>query len=154
MAAACSACGSSDLDLEESPPFCNECGEEVEEHTAEVQERLVVVGLVIGSAAVPNKDKLTRLKVDVGGGKEVTVVTNARYCEVGKRLVVALPGASLAGLEGPVARATVGGVKSEGMVCDSAMLSWSGGAAGQAVFLPESYLPGDSPPETRPKPAA
>ena len=152
MAAACSACGSSDLDLEESPPFCNECGEEVAEATIEAKDRLVLVGQVTEAAAVPNKDKLTRLKVDVGGGKEVTVVTNARYCEVGKRLVVALPGACLAGLEEPVARATVGGGKSEGMVCDSPMLGWSGGAAGQAVFLTEEYLPGDSPPQTRPKP--
>ena len=31
---------------------------------------------------VPKKDKLTKLKVEVGNnGKEVTIVTNAKHCE-------------------------------------------------------------------------
>ena len=34
---------------------------------------------------VPKKDKLTKLKVEVGNnGKEVTIVTNAKHCEQGK----------------------------------------------------------------------
>ena len=30
---------------------------------------------------VPKKDKLTKLKVEVGEGKEVTIVTNAKHCD-------------------------------------------------------------------------
>ena len=31
---------------------------------------------------VPKKDKLTKLKVEIGNnGKEVTIVTNAKHCE-------------------------------------------------------------------------
>ena len=34
---------------------------------------------------VPKKDKLTKLKIEVGNnGKEVTIVTNAKHCEQGK----------------------------------------------------------------------
>ena len=34
---------------------------------------------------VPKKDKLTKLKVEIGNnGKEVTIVTNAKHCEQGK----------------------------------------------------------------------
>jgi phenylalanyl-tRNA synthetase beta chain len=133
------------VDREASPPYCQDCGEEGE------GESLLVVGTVLEAEPVPKKDKLTKLRVDVGGGAVVTVVTNAKYCEAGKRVVVARPGARLPGLEELVARATVGGVRSEGMVCDSAMLGWAGGAAGQAVFLPESFGPGDLPPTARPR---
>ena len=35
---------------------------------------------------VPKKDKLTKLKVEVGDGKEVTIVTNAKHCEPEKVL--------------------------------------------------------------------
>eukprot|EP00092_Neocalanus_flemingeri_P100578 GFUD01128485.1.p2 GENE.GFUD01128485.1~~GFUD01128485.1.p2 ORF type:complete len:157 (-),score=53.93 GFUD01128485.1:543-1013(-) len=156
MTKACTACGSEDLDLEETPPFCNECGEEVteEEGGSEASADLVVVAVITESVPVPNKDKLTKLRVDLGGGKEVTVVTNAKYCDAGKRIVVAKVGASLPNMEELVAKATVGGVKSEGMVCDSPMLGWSGGAAGQAVFLPESFSAGEKPPTSRPKPSS
>ena len=30
---------------------------------------------------MPKKDKLTKLKVEVGEGKEVTIVTNAKHCD-------------------------------------------------------------------------
>ena len=30
---------------------------------------------------MPKKDKLTKLRVDVGDGKEVTIVTNAKHCD-------------------------------------------------------------------------
>ena len=154
--AKCQACGSEDIDLEESPPFCNDCGEEVleEDASGESTENMIVVGAIKVSEPVANKDKLTKLKIAVGDGVDVTIVTNAKYCDVGKLVVVARVGAVVATMEEPVGKATVGGVKSEGMLCDCPMLGWSGGAAGQAVFLPDSFSPGDKPPASRPKPSS
>ena len=51
-----------------------------------------------------------------------------------------------------VRKATVGGVISEGMLLDSMMLGWSGGAKGVAVNLPESFKCGDQPPPEKPRP--
>jgi hypothetical protein len=42
---------------------------------------------------------------------------------------------------------------SEGMLCDSRMLGWSGGAAGIAVQVPESVEIGSSPPASKPRPS-
>ena len=153
MAKKCQACDSEDLELAETPAFCNDCGEEVEDGSEDTTgcDNLVVVGVIAEAGPVAGKDKLTKLKVEVGGGEEVVVVTNVKHCEVGKRVVVARVGATVSGMEEPVSRATVGGVKSEGMLCDCPMLGWSGGAAGQAVFLPETFGPGDKPPASRPR---
>ena len=63
----------------------------------------------------------------------------------GVRVVVATVGAKLKNEES-VKKATVGGVTSEGMLCDAPMLGWVGGGAGAAALLPESYKPaGPSP---------
>jgi hypothetical protein len=45
----------------------------------------------------------------------------------------------------------VGGVKSEGMICDGVMLGWKGGAQGVAAKVPDSFSPGDKPPKAKPK---
>jgi hypothetical protein len=55
------------------------------------------------------------------------------------------------GEELQVTKTTVGGVMSEGMLCDSRMLGWSGGAAGLAVQIPNSIALGSSPPATKPR---
>ena len=47
--------------------------------------------------------------------------------------------------------ANVGGVKSQGMLCDAPMLGWSGGGSGNAALVPDIFSPGDSPPEKRPR---
>ena len=46
---------------------------------------------------------------------------------------------------------SVGGVMSQGMLCDSRMLGWVGGAAGLAVQIPESIEIGSSPPSSKPR---
>ena len=54
----------------------------------------------------------------------------------------------------PVKKATVGGVPSEGMLCDAPMLGWKGGGADCAALLPDdahSFAPGDAPPPERPR---
>ena len=104
------------------------------------------------------KDGLKKLSVDVGGGAKLTVVTNAKHMDVSARIVVAREGAVVpAGKtvgddpDAFVVKATsVGGVKSQGMVCDCPMLGWVGGAKGVAQTLDASFKAGDVPPETRP----
>ena len=46
---------------------------------------------------------------------------------------------------------SVGGVVSEGMLCDSRMLGWSGGAAGLAVQIPGHFELGSAPPAEKPR---
>jgi hypothetical protein len=41
---------------------------------------------------------------------------------------------------------------SEGMLCDSRMLGWSGGAAGVAVQIQDSVEIGSPPPASKPRP--
>ena len=48
-------------------------------------------------------------------------------------------------------KATVGGVVSEGMLCDSNMLGWSGGAKGVAVQVPDNFELGVAPPTSKPR---
>jgi hypothetical protein len=51
-----------------------------------------------------------------------------------------------------VKKTSVGGVMSEGVFCDSRMLGWSGGAAGVAAQIPDSYEVGSAPPASKPRP--
>jgi tRNA-binding EMAP/Myf-like protein len=162
---------------------------------------------VLELEAVAGKDKLKQLKVDVGSGDPLQIVTNAPNVVEGCLCVVATvgrcvcvemcgtnqkisvrravglnpkrardPSASLPWMsstvrvighrdvshplcskvtmnneEIEVKEATVGGVKSAGMLCDSTMLGWSGGGAGNAALVPDSFAPGDSAPEKRPR---
>jgi len=55
------------------------------------------------------------------------------------------------GEEIEVKEASVGGVKSAGMLCDAPMLGWSGGGAGNAALVPDSFAPGDGAPNKRPR---
>jgi hypothetical protein len=57
------------------------------------------------------------------------------------------------GEQATVRKATVGGVMSEGMLCDSKMLGWIGGAAGIAAQMPEALELGSAPPAQKPIPS-
>ena len=66
-----------------------------------------------------------------------------------------MSGCSVLGDDGEmmeVTKATVGGVISEGMLCDSRMLGWAGGAKGIAVNLPDSFKCGEKPQSSKPRP--
>ena len=100
----------------------------------------LVCGEIVSCDAIEGKDKLKRLTVRVADGDDdgarLQIVTNAPNVDVGKRCVVAKIGSTLRdGTE--VKKASVGGVTSEGMLCDSAMCGWSGGGAGAAALLPQ-----------------
>ena len=84
----------------------------------------IVVCELLAVEAVAGKDKLKAATVS-DGEKVFRVVTNAPNVlpeKVGKRIVVARVGAEVSGLDEPVKKANVGGVVSEGMLCDERML--------------------------------
>ena len=112
-----------------------------------------VVGKVVECGPVPGKDKLKKLLIDVGATEPLCIVTNAPNIRDGTRTVVALVGTELeVNGEAITARSTaVGGVTSNGMVCDSTMLGWAGGAAGVAVQVPDSYALGAPAPTSKPR---
>ena len=109
-----------------------------------------VVGLVASCEHVTGKDKLSKLSVDVGAVDPLQIVTNAPNVAESSRVVVATIGTTLPdGTE--VKKASVGGVPSEGMLCDAPMLGWMGGGAGAAALVPDSFAVGDQPPAMRPR---
>ena len=111
----------------------------------------IVVCELVAVEAVTGKDKLKKCTVS-DGEKEFTVVSNAPNVlpeKVGKRIVVARVGAEVSGLDEPVKKANVGGVVSEGMLCDERML-W-GKSAGTAVYLDDCDV-GSQPPSQKPRP--
>jgi tRNA-binding EMAP/Myf-like protein len=139
---------------------CDSCGEARAAAGAAVPtgsggaDNKIVVGLITSITAIAGKDKLRTLVVDAGSDNGlVTVVTNAPNVAEGFRVVVALPGARIdsGGEEIVVKAASVGGVRSGGMLCDATMLRWTGGGAGTAALVPDSYKPGDAPPAQRPR---
>ena len=84
----------------------------------------IVVCELLAVDSVAGKDKLKAATV-TDGEKEFRVVTNAPNVlpeKVGKRIVVARVGAEVSGMDEPVKKANVGGVVSEGMLCDERML--------------------------------
>ena len=108
--------------------------------------------LVLSCEEVPGK-KLRVLTVDTGRA-ELKVVTSASNVAAGVRVVVAIVGALVPDGQGEtvaVKKASVGGVVSEGMLCDASMLGWSGGGTGAAALLPGEFALGAPPPDKRPR---
>lgn len=117
------------------------------------------VGVILSAEdSAKNKAGSKALKIcsiNIGEGDPLTVVTSAPNVRDGSRIVVAPIGSTVLTEEGEelkVTKTSVGGVMSEGMLCDSRMLGWTGGAAGIAVQVPESLDLGSSPPATKPRP--
>jgi tRNA-binding EMAP/Myf-like protein len=94
-------------------------------------------------------------QVNVGLEDPLPVVTSAPNVRLQSRVVVALCGSTVITEEGgelQLKPTTVGGHVSEGMLCDSKMLGWTGGASGVAVNLPDEFEIGSPPPTTKPRP--
>lgn len=92
---------------------------------------------------------------DDGDVSALMIVTSAPNVRDGSRVVVAPVGSIIItddGEEMTVKATSVGGVMSQGMLCDSKMLGWSGGAAGIAVQVPEDIPIGATPPASKPRP--
>lgn len=80
----------------------------------------VVVGLITEISPHPQADKLVVCTVDVGN-EVLTIVTGAKNVEVGQRVPVALPGATLhGGLS--IGVSDLRGVESSGMLCSAGEL--------------------------------
>mmetsp|Transcript_20991 Transcript_20991/g.29633 ORF Transcript_20991/g.29633 Transcript_20991/m.29633 type:complete len:185 (+) Transcript_20991:188-742(+) len=120
------------------------------------------VGVIVsledcGSCKGKGGKALKACKIQIGPDESAeltTVVTSATNVREGSRIVVAPVGSSFIDNEGeerPVTKATVGGVVSEGMLCDSTMLGWTGGAKGIAVQVPEECAIGSAPPASKPR---
>jgi tRNA-binding EMAP/Myf-like protein len=124
----------------------------------------VVVGLedIIISSSKTSKTKTLKLcSINIGQGEPVPVVTSAPNVRLESRVVVALAGSTVVTNGGELIKlqpTLVGGKLSHGMLCDSKMLGWSGGAAGVAVHLPppeeddEDFEVGTAPPSQKPRP--
>ena len=113
-------------------------------------------GLVLSLTEL--KKPLRSITVDVGANEPLTIVTSAPNVRESSRIVVACVGATVP-MDAEeddedkvvVTKRSVGGVMSEGMVCDSKMLGWTGGGEGVAVQVPESFELGAEPPSSRPR---
>lgn len=126
-----------------------------------------MVGEIVSVDKIPKQAKLSKVMVQLGAEKDgedekepIPVVTNAKpsHLVVGARVIVACVGAVVPAGADPeddetlvVKKTAVGGVPSHGMLADSPMLGWKGGAAGIVVRLdPAKFSPGDGPPKERP----
>mmetsp|Transcript_31946 Transcript_31946/g.48600 ORF Transcript_31946/g.48600 Transcript_31946/m.48600 type:complete len:172 (+) Transcript_31946:67-582(+) len=121
----------------------------------DISEYKVGAVLSIEESAKKGGKTLKICSVDIGSEKSITVVTSAPNVRNGSRVVVAPAGSTIINDEGEdmkVEKTSVGGIMSHGMLCDSTMLGWSGGAAGVAVQVPESVALGEAPPPSKPRP--
>lgn len=122
---------------------------------ADTSQYKVGVVLAVENKTVPGKKPLKVCSIDIGNSDvdPITVVTNATNVRDGSRIVVAPIGSCVIDENGEeiiIKKTVVGGISSEGMLCDSRMLGWGSGSAGIAAQVPESYAPGSCPPTTRP----
>lgn len=114
-----------------------------------------MIGVIVEVEQMKDK-KYKAVTVDVGAEAAVAVVTNAKHADVGERVVVAMVGAIVPAGADPedaitVAKASVGGRASCGMLCDATMLGWKG-ANGVAVKLGEDFAIGAPPPDAKYEP--
>lgn len=116
------------------------------------------VGIVLSveeSSSKKSGKPLRVCSINVGDTEPLSVVTTAPNVREGSRVAVAPVGSTVITEEGDelkIEKTAVGGTMSEGMLCDSKMLGWAGGAAEVAVQIPESIAIGEAPPATKPRP--
>ena len=101
----------------------------------------VVVGEVLEVAKHPGADRLTLCKVDVGGGTKLAIVCGAPNVVAGMKVLVAMLGARLPGME--IKQAKVRGVESSGMLCSARELGLSQDHSGLLALPVEAQLGAD-----------
>lgn len=163
--------------------FCTVCGDEFKPagNSGESGGKYdnYFIGFVISVEDVPKKDlKKVMIDTTADGEPNVQIVTNAKHISASWLVVVALensvvPAGSVVGedVDAFIVKPTsVGGVKSEGMLCDryillivyqqqsflrnlcySWMLGWTGGAKGVVQRIPDTFTVGSAPPDSRPR---
>ena len=102
----------------------------------------VVVGEIVSVAAHPDADRLRVCMVNVGAKQPLQIVCGAPNAAAGMRVPCALVGAVLPGGQS-IARASMRGVESQGMLCSARELGLSDDASG-LFALPEDSTPGQN----------
>src|SRR5512144_1352831 len=100
----------------------------------------VVVGEITRVAPHPDADRLRVCTVNVGAAQPLTIVCGAPNAAAGMRVPCALAGAVLPGGQA-IARTTMRGVESRGMLCSARELGISDDASG-LLALPAGAAPG------------
>ena len=106
----------------------------------------VVVGVITHVAPHPDADRLRVCSVHIGGERPLQIVCGAPNAAVGMRVPCALEGATLPG-DRVIARTTMRGVESQGMLCSASELGLSEDASG-LLALPADAIPGRDVRET------
>ncbi|MCA9783751.1 MAG: phenylalanine--tRNA ligase subunit beta [Candidatus Cloacimonetes bacterium] len=91
----------------------------------------------------PDADKLRLVTVDRGADGPLTLVCGAPNVRTGMRVPLARLGATLPGMDGPLKKAKIRGVVSEGMLCSNVELGLSDDHSG-LLELDESWAVGES----------
>jgi phenylalanyl-tRNA synthetase beta chain len=95
-----------------------------------------VIARVIEATQHPNADRLRALRVDIGDGRELSVVCGAPNARTGMLAVAALPGAHIPGTGITLKPGEIRGVKSEAMLLSSREMGLGDDHSG-IVDLPE-----------------
>jgi tRNA-binding EMAP/Myf-like protein len=112
-----------------------------------------VCGIVENFEEMPGKGNYKKLLVDVGMKDLLVIVTDWEVVN-GMRCVIAMLGSFVGDDE--VTEKKMGGVVSQGALCDGFMLGWTGADKGSAARLPTTFAfePGDGAPPDKPRRAA
>ena len=78
----------------------------------------------------------------------ITVVTSCPNVRIETHTCVATIGTLIDDVT--LARTVIGGIPSEGMLCDCNMLGWGTGSMGNCVQVPLSFKPGEEAPSSKP----
>lgn len=105
--------------------------------------RGVVVGEVMSCLQHPQAERLHVCEVNVGTGDLLTIVCGAPNVAVGQRVPTALPGSVLPG--GPIAKATLRGIESNGMLCSAEEIGLETKLLSKAQTEGLYVLPDDAP---------
>ena len=152
------------LDIDDNPEgvkcfMCEDCGSEQSEIDWKYRKYKIGKVLTVEELKAP----LKRCSVQITQDKKedpLQIVTNAKHIDAGDTVVVATIGAIVpAGTDSEeeggqgiiIKSATVGGTKSNGMLCDGVMLQWAGGSKGVLVKLnADDHAVGSTPPARKP----
>jgi phenylalanyl-tRNA synthetase beta chain len=93
----------------------------------------VVIGIIKSIEAHPQADKLQVTTIDTGSGEELRIVCGASNIDVGQKVPVAMIGAVLPGGH-KIAKASLRGVESHGMLCSETELELGEDARGIMIL--------------------
>ena len=158
----CQCCNLIDIDDNEDGNnnyMCEDCGAEQSDVDWKFRKYKVGVILSVEDLKSPLKKCIVKISSD-DNVETLQIVTNAKHVDQNDTVVVATIGAIVPagadseedGGQGVIVKsAVVGGTKSNGMLCDGAMLQWAGGSKGVLVKLNVSeYEIGSAPPARKP----